>query len=56
MLGTKHSFADIKQDDVILTALKKSEDGDALCSGSMNGRDSLAMYRSRFQKVQLPHS
>jgi alpha-mannosidase len=38
MLGTKHSFADIKQDDVILTALKKSEDGDALCSGSMNGR------------------
>jgi alpha-mannosidase len=30
MLGTKHSFADIKQDDVILTALKKSEDGDAL--------------------------
>jgi alpha-mannosidase len=29
-LGTKHSFADIKQDDVVLTALKKSEDGDAL--------------------------
>jgi alpha-mannosidase len=30
MLGTKHTFADIKQDNVILTALKKSEDGDAL--------------------------
>ena len=29
-LGAIHSFADIKQDDVILTALKKSEDGDAL--------------------------
>jgi alpha-mannosidase len=30
MLGATHSFADIKQDDVVLTALKKSEDGDAL--------------------------
>jgi len=30
MLGATHSFADIKEDNVILTALKKSEDGDAL--------------------------
>jgi alpha-mannosidase len=30
MLAATQSFVDIKQDDVILTALKKSEDGDAL--------------------------
>jgi len=30
MLGATQSFVDIKQDDVILTALKKSEDGGAL--------------------------